>query len=99
MRDYLGEINEISERIGAVKERKHEMCEEINRIRNEIRRIESEISDLRDKRADLKETYRTAHTCDFYRPMDDYDIQDFVSRNGFINGKGYKFLGVLVRNN
>lgn len=86
MRDYLGEINEISERIGALKERKHEMCEEINRIRNEINKLKYEIYDLDKKRAELKESYHMAHSCEFYRPMDDYDIQDFLIRNGSIKG-------------
>lgn len=126
MRDYMGEINEISENIGALKERQRELHDEISKITgkygnggfyrdyansilyynerdmlargyvaevNKLRElcgalkyVETEIRDLNRKRDDLKEAYRIAHTCSFYRPMESYEICDFVSRNGFIKG-------------
>lgn len=126
MRDYMKEINECSERIGALKERQRELHDKISEITNKygngsyrrayansifyynerdmlnrghmtevnelrelcgaLKYVESQIFELLEKRDDLKEAYRIAHTCSFYRPMDDYDIQDFISRNGSIKG-------------
>ena len=62
---------------------------EANKLRElcgELKYVENEIHYLNRKRDDLKEAYRKAHSCSFYRPLEDYEICDFVSRNGFIKG-------------
>lgn len=59
----------------------------------EYDRLKDERTKLYDKRRrklhrkeELKEEYLRIHTCDFYRPMDEVDICNLISKDGYIVG-------------
>ena len=83
MRDYKKEIDvlrkelEVIDKIVEDRRREYELDIETFREMRNNRREEI------DK---IKHDYQMEHTRDFYRPMDEIDIQDQIRREGYIIG-------------
>lgn len=59
---------------------------EYDRLKEERAKLYDERRCKLHRKEELKEEYLRLHTCDFYRPMDEIDICNLISKDGYIVG-------------
>ena len=100
-RDYMKEIQDCSEKIGALKREKESIEQQLKDLfksnnvcdvimiglsMDKLDMIEHELYIYGIKRDVLRDMYNFKHSNNYFKPMDEVDIRMMIDRNGSIRG-------------